>query len=512
MINKIFTALLACIMLFFAACQTKEVISNSPGESLASSAAESIPSSEVMESPESEAAPEQEHLQVPLKDPLPDTNPVRTAAFPKDPAPMIALPPATANTLTLHGNWAAYNDDGMFFIGGHTLTLQRHFLWGDSLFYFDGESQIHLAHSDVLEISGLSENGLLLVQNSDSPPDTSAPLRLMDCIGNLKLMEYNVSTGEITELLSNVLSAFPVPDSPIVYYITPVAHASDEQPFILTLRSWNRETGEDLLLFTEDRTDAELYMHLAYDGRFVVAEEKLYLQLSYPYPSEFPYLRYIEISDGKVIIDNTQIELTEQRLQGNHSADNSSAQGKSPVAFTLPRYTIETKEQPDSRQLRLYAVHDGGDPLYLGNAERHDCDIAGDLFLFVADNILNVYDGENLYQFPYQALRVSYPLVLEDGVYFSHCLESVHPVNLHRLVYRDGTLCLEMVYNLESIDLENTNESAYWKRPYIIGNFILDNTYYDGCLIACNPANNGVAAVGGKDLVLAIRGAAEPQQ
>lgn len=471
---------------------------------------------------EQSSQPDEEPAAAPARQSsLPDEEPVRSPevpvkklpvedqtyqelTFPEKPISMPALTGFSGSDFTLYSNWAAYSEDTLFFVTDETnMIWLYHTLPGKTLLYFDGTGQIQKARSNTLEICGVVEDSLFLVEYQGDREDINYFDHLTECLDDLRLIAYDPSTGQTDALLSGVLAAYAEPNGPMVYYVAPQISDVD-QGFILTIRGWNRISGEDSLLFTEDRTDPSLYLHTAYDACFSRMDGRLYVEFQYTQGSEFPFIRFIEIVDGKAVPDDTEMDALEKRVSGkDKTAANNSGPRQYTSSYEFPSYTVEVEEGESSYDPQsFFAVSASGERAFLGSAERHNRYAADSLFLFCSGSLIHVYDGDTLYQIQYEAPNLGYLLSMDTGLYFMHNTDSVNENNMHRLVRREDGLHLELVYAVKEI--ENPGINPYWKRPYAIGPFILHDTYYDGVFIAYNTINNRISATGGKDLVLIV--------
>ena len=175
-------------------------------------------------------------------------------------------------------------------------------------------------------ICGLDENGIYLIEKD---PNVTRDFRVLNHPLGSRLILWNPKDGTTTVVKDNVLAAHLIPSQQIFYYLTAVAssHQIEEsqrpsqipvEGYLLSLWRGDLQTGVGTHLFDDDRTDPSCYFSFAFGGTFVQEDQRLYAEFYYPYPSEVPYARRIEIVEDGIRIDDTELEQLEKSLLQIH--------------------------------------------------------------------------------------------------------------------------------------------------------------------------------------------------
>lgn len=224
---------------------------------------------------------------------------------------------------TWHRERAVSNQNALFFLARYNMSDDSRWTGPENLYYSDGKT-VYLVMEKVYGIAGVDVDGLYLIVH-DSAVKRVSQSWWADNERTASLLHYNLRTGATQHFISEVQYAVVLGNalfySRVERYAIRGQRDSDysQDVRIIIIR---REllSGIEKIVFADvpiatEYTGGEL-VDLAFWAEFRFVDGVLLAYLPYPYPSEFPYPRYLKISgDGEIVADTekTPVKVYESR-------------------------------------------------------------------------------------------------------------------------------------------------------------------------------------------------------
>lgn len=427
--------------------------------------------------------------------------------------------------------WSLYNDDDIFFLASPYGLIFRNHQPGDLLYYQTGGKMIRLLEN-ISEISSADARGMYLIRmppvdgNSGVRPDYKA-------IAGSCFVYYTPTDGKETPLLENVLAAYPVPGSQILYYATSIHHdIPDEEQFnrdyILQLRRLDTATGMDTIVFTDNgiRQSSAYPVWYAFDAFFSESEGGLEFLLYYPYESEVPAWRILTLNPdtGEILEDDNPYEmhfdkLAERTAPASQSEAASTAddpESTDPLhavkqsivrkEYAIDGYTVivEGTTWKDFNQRHNFYRKNAESEVYLGSGSFPVMTESGYL-AFKSGGTTQLYAGGQVIYSLQGDWRIRKSGSFAEEFPFPDDFVIIENLsansNCYLLYGRDNDVEMRLLYEIESFPSGDVPDGpgrfSFW-----IGNFLLLNTDDNGCFIVCHAPSGAVCVANGDGMTI----------
>lgn len=193
-----------------------------------------------------------------------------------------------------HIRAALYSEHDLFFVFKKNL-------------YYSDLSNIYLVMKDVKEIAGSDKDGMYLIVRDDEIPDF--PAGEWDFNPKNSLVHYHPVTGTVTPILKNVYSAFVTGEDKDVLFYASAEPENNRLGHRFVIKMRNLVNSSENLLFYDEYILSDIggddLVDAAHSVFFNEESGGVRAGLMYPYPSEFPYERYVLFAqDGSILVDS----------------------------------------------------------------------------------------------------------------------------------------------------------------------------------------------------------------